>query len=220
MAHCKFHGIRSSDIGLKAWPPRRGWLCNHPAICHTKRDAHETDRGAGVGCASLRRGDCRDLVLIQSKVIKVWVYTDYAFRYSHSDWPALVDSRFREVNRIYQRNGTGVQWKVLDASQIDPISVAPGIDSRRANMSLHFDRPTDVYVIVTGIREGDRTGSVSPFTRVAVVEDFPEKSESLNARLLAHELAHLFGAPYDLAWFETLMGRSRRATSFPTEPSP
>jgi tetratricopeptide (TPR) repeat protein len=142
------------------------------------------------------------------------VYTDYAFRYSHSDWPALVDSRFREVNRIYQRNGTGVQWKVLDASQIDPISVAPGIDSRRANMSLHFDRPTDVYVIVTGVREGDRTGSVSPFTRVAVVEDFPEKSESLNARLLAHELAHLFGAPYDLAWFETLMGEKPESNKF------
>ena len=150
----------------------------------------------------------------QSKEIKVWVYTDYAFRYSHSDWPALVESRFQEVNRIYQRNRTGVRWKVVDSSQTDPVSAAPGIDSRRANMSLHFDRPTDVYVIITGVHEGDRTGSVSPFTRVAMVVDFPDKSESINARLMAHELAHLFGAPHDPAWLETLMGEKPESNKF------
>jgi tetratricopeptide (TPR) repeat protein len=142
---------------------------------------------------------------VQPKVVSVWVYTDYAFRFKHADWAALLDSRFNEVNRIYESNHTGVRWKVLDASQTDPTSALSSMDSRRATMTLHMDRPTDVYVIVTGIQEGARTGSVSPFTRVAVVVDFPDKSEALNARSLAHELAHLFGAPQDPGWTKTLM---------------
>jgi Flp pilus assembly protein TadD len=142
------------------------------------------------------------------------VYTDYAFRYKHPEWPGLVESRFQEVNRIYRRNGTGVRWKVLDSSQIDPTSNIPGLDRRRANMVFHLDRPTDIFVILTGVHEGDRTGSVSPFTRVAVVVDYPDKPESLNARLMAHELAHLFGAPYDPAWVESLMGEKPESSKF------
>lgn len=149
-----------------------------------------------------------------SRVIQVWVYTDYAFRFKHADWSTVVDSRFQEVNRIYQRNGAGVRWKVLDSSEIDPTSDVPGIDSRRATMVLHFDRKTDVYVILTGAQEDNRTGSVSPFTRVAVVVDYPEKSETLNARLLAHELTHLFGAPRDPAWPAILMGEKPESDKF------
>lgn len=150
----------------------------------------------------------------QSKVIQVWVYTDYAFRFKHADWSTVVESRFQEVNRIYQRNGAGVRWKVLDSSEIDPTSDIPGIDSRRATMVLHFDRKTDVYVILTGAQEDNRTGSVSPFTRVAVVVDYPEKSETLNARLLAHELTHLFGAPRDAAWPAMLMAEKPESDKF------
>jgi tetratricopeptide (TPR) repeat protein len=86
---------------------------------------------------------------------------------------------------------------VLDSSQVDPTAALSGIDNRRANMALHLDRPTDVFVILTGVKQGSRTGSVSPFTRVAVVVDYPDKSESVNGRLLAHELTHLFGATRD-----------------------
>jgi Flp pilus assembly protein TadD len=103
---------------------------------------------------------------------------------------------------------------VLDSSQIDPVSDAPGLENRRANMALHFDRLTDIYVILTGVHEGTRTGSVSPFTRVAVVVDYPDKSEALNARLMAHELAHLFGAPYDPAWVESLMSEKPESSKF------
>ena len=143
--------------------------------------------------------------LIASRAIKVWVYTDFAFRRNHPDWPGLIESRFREVNRIYQRNGTGIRWKVVDSSQVDPTRNVPDIDGRRATMALHLDRPTDVFVILTGVQQGERTGSVSPFTRVAIVVDYANRSESLNARSLAHELANLFGAPRDPAWFQTLM---------------
>ena len=149
-----------------------------------------------------------------SQVIKVWVYTDFAFRYQHTEWPGLVESRFEEVNRIYQRAGTGVRWKVLDAGELDPTRNIPGLDTRRANMVLHMDHPTDIFVILTGVREGDRTGSVSPFTRVAIVVDYPDKSENVNARLLAHELAHLFGAPHDPAWLESLMGDKPESNKF------
>jgi len=152
--------------------------------------------------------------LTASRAINVWVYTDYAFRYNHPEWPGLMESRFREVNRIYQRNGAGIRWKVLDSSQIDPTSDVPSLDSRRASMALHFDRPTDIFVIFTGVHEGKRTGSVSPFTRVAVVVDYPDKSESVNSRLLAHELAHLFGAPHDPDWLETLMGEKPESNKF------
>jgi len=150
----------------------------------------------------------------KSREIKVWVYTDYAFRQNHLEWPGLVEARFNEVNRIYLRNGTGVRWKVLDSSQVDPTSNSQGIDRRRADMALHFDRPSDVFVILTGVRQGNRTGSVSPFTRVAVVVDYPNKSESVNSRLLAHELAHLFGAPHDPAWLETLMNGKPESSKF------
>ena len=150
----------------------------------------------------------------QSKVIDVWVYTDYAFRFNHPKWPATVEARFREVNRIYQRSRTGIRWKVLSSAEIDPTSDAPGIDSRRATMTLHMDRKTDIFVILTGVQEGTRTGSVSPFTRAAVIEDFPGKSELLNARMMAHELAILFGAPRDPAGFGKLIGEKPESGDF------
>ncbi len=149
-----------------------------------------------------------------SRVITVWVYTDFTFRDKHPEWPGLVQSRFDEVNRIYQANGTGILWKVLDSSQLDPTRNIPGLDTRRANMALHFDRPCDVYVLLTDVHEGDRTGTVHPFTRVAVIVDYPDKSESLNARLMARELAHLFGVPRDPAWFSILMSEKPESSQF------
>ena len=134
--------------------------------------------------------------LFASREIKVWVYTDYAFRYNHQNSSPPGGSPLSGSNRIYQRNGTGVRWKVLDSSQIDPTSNVPTIDARRANMALHFDRQTDIFLILTGVKQGERTGSANPFTRVAVVVDFPDKSEAVNSRLLAGELTHLFGATY------------------------
>jgi tetratricopeptide (TPR) repeat protein len=150
----------------------------------------------------------------QSRAIDVWLFTDYSFRFNHPNWPALVASRFAEVNRTYLRNSTGVRWKVVNSSETDPDSDIPGIDNRRANMVFHMDDRADVFVVLTGVRYGDRTGSVSPFTRIAVVVDFPDKSESVNGRLLAHELAHLFGVPHDPAWLESVMADKPESNRF------
>jgi tetratricopeptide (TPR) repeat protein len=149
-----------------------------------------------------------------SRVIKVWVYTDQAFRIRHENWPDLVTSRFNEVNRIYQANNIKVRWKVVDSSEVDPTAKIPGIDDRRANMIFHLDRKTDVYVIISGVEQGMRTGSVNPFTNVAVVVDLPKNSEAVNARSLAHELAHLFGAPQDPAWPEALAAEKPETAQF------
>ena len=152
--------------------------------------------------------------LFKSRVINVWVYTDYTFRYAHSDWPSILTSRFNEVNRMFQQSGTAVRWKVLDASGIDPTRDIPGLDSRRATMALHFDHPADVFVVFTGVHEGKRAGSVDPFTRVAVVVDFPDKPEPVNAHLLGYELARLFGASVDAARLDAIMSDKPEAATF------
>ena len=150
----------------------------------------------------------------RSRVVKVWVYTDPAFRVSHENWPDLIASRFNEANRLYALNGLKIRWQVLDSSELDPTNKIPGIDDRRANMVFHQDKKTDIYLIYTGIQEHDRTGSVNPFANVAVIVDLPNKSEAVNARSLAHELAHLFGAPHDPAWLETMMNEKPESSRF------
>ncbi len=47
-----------------------------------------------------------------------------------------------------------------------------------------------------------------------MVVDYPSKSEAVNSRLLANELAHLFGAPHDPTWFESLMGEKPESNNF------
>jgi Flp pilus assembly protein TadD len=54
-----------------------------------------------------------------------------------------------------------------------------------------------VLLIYTGIADGPRSGSVNPFSHTALVADQPNDSDEKNAIRLAHELAHLFGAPHD-----------------------
>ena len=156
--------------------------------------------------------------LFQSRVIKVWLYTDYAFRFNHPDWPTLVEARFREVNRVYLRNRLGIRWVLVNSNETDPSSDVPGIDNRRGNLlfrvGIEAEREADVFVVLTGVRYEGRTGSVSPFARTAVVEDFPDKPESLNGRLLAHELAHLFGVPHDPAWLNSLMANKPESYKF------
>lgn len=131
------------------------------------------------------------------RTLTVRIFPDYAYR-RRSDWKLLLQSRMAQVARIYSSQ-TGVRWKLAGIETEDPIDGASGsMDARRAAVAgnpSYRAYQADVLLIVTGIQEGARTGSVAPFSHVALVVDFPDRSESLNVLTTAHELAHLFGVP-------------------------
>ena len=136
------------------------------------------------------------------RTITLWVMTDLAF-HERPHWQAVLDSRFRALNELYA--GTGVRWRVLAADRPDPVAGAGQLDLRRAELERQVDAPADVVVSVTVQPEGDRLGSVNPFSHAALVEDFPGRSEEQNTLILAHELARLFGAPAEPPGSGTLM---------------
>ena len=136
------------------------------------------------------------------RAIKLWVVSDFAFR-ERRDWETVLDRRFRAVNELYR--GTGVQWQVLNAEHLDPVSGMPSLDLRRLELERRLDSPADVVVAITGQPEGDRLASVNPFSHAAILVDFPNQSEEQNTRNFAHELARLFGAPVEPAGSGNLM---------------
>lgn len=139
---------------------------------------------------------------MRPRTIRVWVLSDYSFR-ERRNWGALLDSRFREVNRIF--SGTGVAWRVVNEEHLDPTAQMTQLDARRFELERSEEAAADVVVSVSGQGEGLRLGSASPFSHAALVVDFPQQSETQNALNLAHELALLFGAPVDPATSGTVM---------------
>lgn len=137
--------------------------------------------------------------------ITVAVFSDTAFREHHANWQEVLQSRFQEANLIFQP--AAVRWKVVSAIEDDPTGVVPGLDQRRASLALNTGLRADVLVIVTGVHEGQRTGSAVPFSHTALVVDYPEQPEQHNANLLARHLARLFGAEEDAAESETKADR-------------
>jgi Flp pilus assembly protein TadD len=89
-----------------------------------------------------------------------------------------------------------------------------GFDTRRAALSANTDCHADVLVAITGISEGPRTGSTLAFARSALVADFPQDSEQRNVIVLAHELAHLFGAPDEPDALNTIMRTQPQTDKF------
>ena len=128
--------------------------------------------------------------------VTVRIFPDFAYR-SRPDWKAVLESRMAQVARIYSSQ-TGVRWKLAGIETEDPINGASGpIDARRAALAANNSYQADVLLIVTGVHEGARGGSVSPFSHAALVVDFPDRSEQFNVLNTAHELAHLFGVAND-----------------------
>lgn len=126
------------------------------------------------------------------RTLTVRIFPDFAYR-RRPDWKPLLQSRMAQVARIYSSQ-TGVRWQLAGIETEDPINGASAsLDARRAALASNRSYPADVLLIVTGIHDGARTGSVSPFSHAALVVDFPDRSEPVNARITAHELAHLFG---------------------------
>ncbi len=136
------------------------------------------------------------------RVITVCVFTDSAFR-QRDHWHAVLNSRLQTVSRIYERQ-VGIRWKIADANLADPTANFADLDSRRAALAQKKDCPADLMLSITGLTSGSRTASVTPFSHAAIVVDQAQQTELRNTLILAHELAHLFGAVHD-AGSATLM---------------
>jgi Flp pilus assembly protein TadD len=148
---------------------------------------------------------------LRPRVINLWVVSDYAFR-ERRDWDTVLDARFRAMNQLYR--GTGIQWRVLNAEHLDPVSNIGAMDARRLELERRVESPADVVVSVTGQVEGERLASVNPFSHAIVVVDFPQQSEEQNTLNLAHEMARLFGAPVEPAGSGSLMAIPPRNATF------
>jgi len=147
----------------------------------------------------------------------VCVFTDPAFR-QRAGWSGVLKARLEEVSRIYAHQ-VGIRWRAVDLTQVDSTqaessSALSGLDARRAALAGKTDCPADVLLAVTGVSQGSRTASVSPFSHAAVIVDDPSLPESRNTLILAHELAHLFGASHD-AGSDTLMADKPVSETFP-----
>jgi Tfp pilus assembly protein PilF len=102
----------------------------------------------------------------------------------------------------------------LDAGHPDPAAEITSLDQRRLDLERSVDSPADVIISITGQGEGNRLGSVNPFSHAALVVDFPQESEEQNTLILAHELAMLFGAAADLSGSANLMSVPPRNSGF------
>jgi len=152
--------------------------------------------------------------LLQPRQLTVTVLTDPAFRMAHANWSSLVESRFREVNRLYSDAGTGVRWKLLTSDHTDPTATIATLDQRAVALPFDVESKADILVAITGVHEGRRSGSAGPFVRAIVVVDSPDQSEAHNALILAHELAHLFGAQHEPAALHTILAETPETAAF------
>ena len=62
---------------------------------------------AGLAAAAVVAAAGYAFVLLRPRVITVRVYSDYSFRLQHSNWSDLLESRFRNANRIFQQSEIG-----------------------------------------------------------------------------------------------------------------
>src|ERR1017187_10107840 len=158
---------------------------------------------AGLAAAAVVAAAGYAFMLLQPRIITVRVYSDYSFRMQHSNWPDLLESRFRDAALIFQRSGAGVKWKVLGSNDTAPTSDMATLDGRRNVLPELGDNKAAVLVSFTGLHEGDRIGSTNPFSRAVMVVDFPDRPESANAIILAGNLAHMFAATSCRSWATT-----------------
>lgn len=133
--------------------------------------------------------------------ITVAVFSDFSFR-QRPKWQETIHSRFQAVTRIYEP--TKVRWKIVE-ERLDPTVQLTGIDERRLSIAQRTDTKADLLVILTGTAPPGRTGSLNPFSHAALIVDQPADPEEKNVWRLAHELAHLFGAPHEDASVGSLM---------------
>ncbi len=159
-------------------------------------------------------------IFLRPHVITVCAYADPAFQ-TRDHWKEALETRFREVSRIYSRQ-TGVAWKVVEVPAKDPERNVGGLDQRRRELLLETGCKADVLVeIATSYvannvanDEGARPAGVNAFSHAAVITDRPGDTEQKNTLRLAHELAHIFGASHDDAGAATIMAANPASRTF------
>ena len=130
------------------------------------------------------------------RTVTISLFPDYAFR-QQPDWKARLESRMAQVSFLWASQ-TAVRWKLVSIESEDPIDgSSASMELRRSELTGNEHYPADILLIVTGVHEGTRTGVVNPFSHAGLVVDFPDRSETRNTLIMAHEMAHFFGAPHE-----------------------
>src|SRR5690349_5140854 len=146
--------------------------------------------------------------------ITVAIYSDLTFR-ERPNWRDTLHARFDAVTKMYDR-AARVRWKVKADDLTDPSALLRTLDARRGALK---ERPpvdkADLLVLYTGSPETGRTASANPFSHVIALADLPKEPESTNVLLLAHELAHQFGAPHEDKSSKNLMSEPAANDQFP-----
>ena len=219
----------TGDADLKPAGRLRAWLSRLAASRHGKEERRGDGQTApalhtlrtkvnkwyaGLAAAAVVAAGCAFL-LLKPRVIAVRVYTDYSFRLQHSNWRDLVESRFRDAGLIFKQSGTGVRWKVLSSDSTDPTSNLPTPEERRSALSQRGDDQAAVLVAFTCLHQGDYAGLTNPFSRAALVFDFPDRSESANTAILAENLALLFASFIDPGWVQSASAAAPQSVRFP-----
>lgn len=148
----------------------------------------------------------------RARQIRVCAVTDYAYR-QRPNWEESVAARLREVNRIF--GPLKIEWVLMDNKvPLDPTAAGGSLDQRRVSLADALECHGDVKLSLTGVQAGKRTGSVNAFSRSLIVVDAPGKSDTENARQLAHSLANLFGAPIEPAGSNSIMTEPPESDAF------
>jgi Flp pilus assembly protein TadD len=155
-------------FGEMAWAERSLIFCVVAAVC-----SH------GSGCS-------------RPRVVSLLVAADASVR-SQPNWQKRITNRVAEVSELYR--GMGIQWRVARFAQWDPPS-GQGLDELRKEFRKR-EPATDADIRIAFLKHPSDTGQPSgvvAFCRTVVLSDEPAAGEDRNVALLAHALAHLFGA--------------------------
>jgi len=112
------------------------------------------------------------------------------------DWRKLLEARFAAVSSLYSTVG-GPRFEIADVREWACMPAVEGLDSCRKRLR-DLLTPGNYDVIIGFVSQDNpaRRASMVPFSRTAVIVDSATDSEEQNRRILAHELAHLFGAAH------------------------
>ena len=124
--------------------------------------------------------------------MQISVAADEEFR-ARPDWDKLIRQRIETVSRAWEPQ-FGIRWSV---STVNPWMSQNGANPEMLRRSLQGGTPGGSAILlgVSGqAHPPEMTGYVAPFTKILLVFDSPQQSESDNTAILSHQLARLFGA--------------------------